>query len=145
MENIDLNTNFYVFVLLVQRSLCCKVPFLLLSNFCYFLIEKLQTISNVFLFAYNEDDEEEPVQPDKDELQNTLKTLGGKIDDLRASYELICKHGSSLQKLLVDVEQVENASDLASKVKPINERATVFRVTSAAMINVSTLLLIVLK
>jgi hypothetical protein len=83
------------------------------------------------------DDEEEPVQPDKDELQNALKTLGAKLDDLHTCNDLICKHGAALQRALVDVEQTDSAGDLAARIKPVNERATLFRITSTAMMNVS--------
>jgi len=80
------------------------------------------------------------VQPDKDELQNALKTLSSKLDDLHTCNDLICKHGAALQKALIDIEQVDNASDFTSRIKPVNERATLFRITSTAMMNASSFL-----
>lgn len=80
------------------------------------------------------------MQPDKDELQNALKTLGSKLDDLHTCNDLICKHGAALQKALVDIEQVDSTSDFSARIKPVNERATLFRITSTAMMNASNLL-----
>ena len=42
-----------------------------------------------------------------------------------------------LQKILGEVESMDNPQEILSKVKQINERATLFRITTTAMINVS--------
>ena len=85
------------------------------------------------------DDEEEnqALQPDKNELQNTLRTLGAKLEDLNTCNDLITKHGAALQKALGELETLEPSQDIAGKIKSVNERATLFRITSNAMINVS--------
>ena len=85
------------------------------------------------------DDEEEnqALQPDKNELQNTLRTLGAKLEDLNTCNDLITKHGAALQKALGELETLEPSQDVAGKIKSVNERATLFRITSNAMINVS--------
>jgi hypothetical protein len=41
------------------------------------------------------------------------------------------------QKTLGELESMDNHHDTVSKVKQVNERATLFRITSTAMINVS--------
>jgi len=82
------------------------------------------------------DDDVSLAQPDRDELQNVLRTLNSKLEDIRTCSDLIHKHGSSLQRALVDLEQSDSAADVAAKMKPVNERATLFRITSSAMINV---------
>lgn len=82
------------------------------------------------------DDDVNLAQPDRDELQNVLRTLNSKLEDIRTCSDLIQKHGLSLQRALVDVEQSESAADATAKMKPVNERATLFRITSTAMINV---------
>ncbi|XP_014670942.1 PREDICTED: oxysterol-binding protein 1-like [Priapulus caudatus] len=89
-----------------------------------------------------EDDEDEnPKEPaEKHELQSTLRQLSSKLEDLNTCNELIVKHGAALQRALGDVEQPPPAaggatSELPQKVKAINERATLFRVTANAMIN----------
>lgn len=52
--------------------------------------------------------------------------------------DLIAKHGSALQRALSELESMEilTNSEHGSKAKVINERATMFRITSNAMINV---------
>ncbi|XP_052270365.1 oxysterol-binding protein 1-like isoform X2 [Dreissena polymorpha] len=77
-------------------------------------------------------DEEEP---DKTDIQTTLKSLGSKMEDLNTCNDLIGKHGSALQRALTELEQLDGSQDVSSKVKVINERATMFRITSNAMIN----------
>lgn len=57
-----------------------------------------------------------------------------RLENLRTCYDLISKHGSALQRALTDLESGE---DIATKSKIVNERATLFRITSNAMINVS--------
>jgi predicted transcriptional regulator len=85
----------------------------------------------------SESDEDERQQPDKNELQNMVRTLASKLEDLRTCNDLIAKHGSALQKTLSELEQVDDGAEAASKLKAMNERATLFRITSNAMINVS--------
>ncbi|KAK7087619.1 hypothetical protein V1264_021645 [Littorina saxatilis] len=82
-----------------------------------------------------ESDEEERQQPDKNELQIMVRNLGSKLEDLHTCNDLIAKHGSVLQKTLSELEQVDDPHEAASKLKAVNERATLFRITSNAMIN----------
>ena len=86
-----------------------------------------------------EEEEEEAAahQHNKDELQNTLRTLSSKLDDLNTCNDLIVKHGAGLQRLLGELEALDNPADSTTKFKSLNERATLFRITSNAMINVS--------
>lgn len=77
-------------------------------------------------------DEEEP---DKGDIQTTIKSLNSKLEDLNTCNDLIGKHGGALQRALSEVEQLEGSPDIPSKIKVINERATMFRITSNAMIN----------
>lgn len=74
-------------------------------------------------------------EPDKLDIQTTLKSLASKMEDLNTCNDLIGKHGNGLQRALSEVEQLESGMDVSSKVKVINERATMFRITSNAMIN----------
>lgn len=47
------------------------------------------------------------------------------------------KHGSSLQRFLAELEHLQiKDADFPTKVRDINERATLFRITTNAMINV---------
>lgn len=54
---------------------------------------------------------------------------------MKTCYDLITKHGAALQRALAELETGE---DLVSKNKIVNERATLFRISSNAMINACT-------
>ena len=66
-----------------------------------------------------------------------LKTLASKLDDLNTCNELIGKHGAALQRSLSELEDPRGATDGTDRLKAVNERATLFRITSNAAINVS--------
>lgn len=82
-------------------------------------------------------DEESVSQTDKTELQNTLRTLSSKVEDLSTCNDLIAKHGTALQRSLSELEALRLPAESSEKIKQVNERATLFRITSNAMINVS--------
>lgn len=83
----------------------------------------------------DDDDCHNDIHSDKQELQSMLKSLVMKLDDLRACQDLIIKHGAGLQRALTELEQIESPTEAVSKSKSVNERATLFRITSNAMIN----------
>lgn len=74
---------------------------------------------------------------DKNELQTIFKALQVKLDGLTTCTDVVLKHGNALQRSLIELEQIENPSEAISKSKAINERATLYRITSSAMINAS--------
>ncbi|KAB1272151.1 Oxysterol-binding protein 1 [Camelus dromedarius] len=80
-------------------------------------------------------DEESVSQTDKTELQNTLRTLSSKVEDLSTCNDLIAKHGTALQRSLSELESLRLPAESNEKIKQVNERATLFRITSNAMIN----------
>ncbi|XP_068102548.1 oxysterol-binding protein 2 isoform X1 [Hyperolius riggenbachi] len=80
-------------------------------------------------------DEEPSSQSDKSELHSSLKALTSKLDDLSTCNDLIAKHGAALQRSLSELENLKLAADSSDKIKSVNERATLFRITSNAMIN----------
>ncbi|GFS49316.1 oxysterol-binding protein 1 [Nephila pilipes] len=87
-----------------------------------------------------ESDEDEdysllPAQTDKNELQSVLKTLNAKLEDLSTCNDLILKHGFALQRSLSEIENLDTVPDAVNKIRSVNERATLFRITSNAMIN----------
>ena len=95
----------------------------------YFFIKKL-----------DEDDEDDVEGHIRDEVANTIKALNSKLEDLKTCDDLIVKHGAALQKSLADIEALDTSSpDLPGRTKTVNERATLFRISSNAMINVSTI------
>ncbi|XP_019718176.1 oxysterol-binding protein 1-like isoform X2 [Hippocampus comes] len=69
------------------------------------------------------------------EIQSTLRTLGSKVEDLGTCNDLIVKHGSALQRSLSELEGIHEAADMGEKIRQVTERATLFRITSNAMIN----------
>jgi len=74
---------------------------------------------------------------DKQELDAVLRLLNTKLADLRNCTDLIAKHGAALQRALCELEQVDSQSEATARIKAVNERATLFRVTSSAVISVS--------
>ncbi|KAJ7427043.1 Oxysterol-binding protein 2 [Willisornis vidua] len=81
-------------------------------------------------------DEEPASQSDKSELHGPLKSLSSKLEDLSTCNELIAKHGAALQRSLSELESLRLPAESGEKIKAVNERATLFRITSNAMINV---------
>uniref|UniRef100_A0A4W6CFG9 Oxysterol-binding protein n=1 Tax=Lates calcarifer TaxID=8187 RepID=A0A4W6CFG9_LATCA len=97
-----------------------------------------QAKANATLLMHHSDDsgDEGPVpQEDRALTQGVLKTLASKLDDLSTCNELIGKHGAALQRSLSELEELRGSADSTDKVKAVNERATLFRITSNAMIN----------
>ncbi|XP_071535193.1 oxysterol-binding protein 1 isoform X4 [Panulirus ornatus] len=82
-----------------------------------------------------DEDEEDVSDTGVDDVSNTLKVLTAKLEDLRTCHDLIIKHGTALQKSLGELEALDNTQDLTAKTKTVNERATLFRISSNAMIN----------
>ena len=107
--------------------------------FCLFIVLTL-----LFeLFIEDEDDYDEApatmMGGDKAELQTVLKTLQAKLEDLQTCSDLIAKQCAALQRSLAEAEAVaaDNPQEVMTKMKAVNERATLFRITSSAMVNVS--------
>lgn len=84
----------------------------------------------------SESDDEGVQQPDKAELNLMLHNLQAKLEDLNTCNALIARHGLALTKTLSELEATNNAIDTTSHMKAVQERATLFRITSTAMINV---------
>ena len=84
------------------------------------------------------------IEMDKNDLYSTLKLLTSKLDDLVTCNDLISKHGSVLQRALSELEISDHSqpgadtAGYSSKFKNVSERATLFRITSTAMIKACT-------
>ncbi|KAJ6656639.1 hypothetical protein lerEdw1_003526 [Lerista edwardsae] len=88
------------------------------------------------LYGHDDSGDEEPAsQSDKSELHCTLKNLSSKLEDLSTCNDLIAKHGAALQRSLSELENLKLPAESGEKIKAVNERATLFRITSNAMIN----------
>ncbi|XP_030371516.1 oxysterol-binding protein 1 [Scaptodrosophila lebanonensis] len=68
------------------------------------------------------------------EINAVVHDLTERLENMRTCYDLITKHGAALQRALNDLESNDEES-LASRTKIVYERATLFRITSNAMIN----------
>ena len=89
------------------------------------------------LSTSDDDAEGIPTEVDRTEFQGTLRILTSKLDDLNTCNDLIAKHGAALQRSLGELDSVQDPVEASAKLKGINERTTLFRITSNAMINVS--------
>nr|XP_043877696.1 oxysterol-binding protein 1-like isoform X2 [Solea senegalensis] len=69
------------------------------------------------------------------EVQSALRTLGSKVEDLSTCNDLISKHGSALQRSLSELDNLRLTGEAGDKIRQVTERATLFRITSNAMIN----------
>nr|XP_054768077.1 oxysterol-binding protein 1-like [Lytechinus pictus] len=85
----------------------------------------------------DDDEKIHPQETDHNEVQTTLRQLTSKLEDLNTCNDLIVKHGAALQRSLSELETTDDPAQASSRLKGINERATLFRITSNAMINVS--------
>lgn len=98
-----------------------------------------QWLFNLFSRRAMESEEDEEVETahavPSEELNVVLRDIAIRLESLRTCYDLITKHGTALQRALSDLEVP--GGDYATKTKTVNERATLFRITSNAMINVS--------
>lgn len=86
-----------------------------------------------------EEDDKNVLSIPSQELNAAISELSLKLENLRTCNDLISKNGRALQTVL---SELENGDDLASKTKLVAERATLFRISSNAMINVSVCLCI---
>lgn len=95
-------------------------------------------VDRLLSLEITEDTEEPSGENGKVEVTTTIKILSQKMEDLQLCSDLITKHGNSLQKSLSELESMDSANDMVSLIKAINEKATVYRIASSRMINVSS-------
>uniref|UniRef100_A0A3Q3J980 Oxysterol-binding protein n=1 Tax=Monopterus albus TaxID=43700 RepID=A0A3Q3J980_MONAL len=69
------------------------------------------------------------------DVQSALRTLSSKVEDLSTCNDLISKHGSALQRSLSELDSLRLTGEAGDKIRQVTERATLFRITSNAMIN----------
>lgn len=85
------------------------------------------------------DDDEEQAYPSKAEIQDTLRKLNKKLEALLICRDVLTKHYPALQKALTDLEKLSPTSQhdldaLPTKAKALNERASLYLLTSTSMI-----------
>ncbi|CAF4690525.1 unnamed protein product [Rotaria sp. Silwood1] len=69
------------------------------------------------------------------ELVTINKTFDVKLEDLKMCMDLINRHYQALYRTLADLEQIDKTEPTVNIIKSVNERATLFRITSTAMLN----------
>lgn len=73
------------------------------------------------------------------EITAVVRDLTERLESLRTCYDLITKHGVALQGALAELKSMNIMSSdedtIVGRIKIVNERATLFRITSNAMIN----------
>jgi oxysterol-binding protein 1 len=67
---------------------------------------------------------------DRVELVTMNKTFDSKLEDLKMCMDLINRHYQALHRTLADLEQMDKSDSTIAIVKSVNERATLFRITS---------------
>ncbi|UJR15925.1 hypothetical protein I4U23_002845 [Adineta vaga] len=76
-----------------------------------------------------------PSTNERTELATMNKTFDAKLEDLKMCMDLINRHYQALQRTLADLEQIDKSEGTINTIKSVNERATLFRITSTAMLN----------
>jgi cell division protein FtsI/penicillin-binding protein 2 len=64
------------------------------------------------------------------ELATMNKTFDAKLEDLKMCMDLINRHYQALHRTLADLEQIDKSETTINTIKSVNERATLFRITS---------------
>ncbi|EPY80177.1 hypothetical protein CB1_000852015, partial [Camelus ferus] len=99
--------------------------------------QMIRPLSDCCLPDDSGDDDDTASPTDRTELHDTVRNLSLKLDDLSTCNELVAKHGAALQRSLSELDGLRTPYESSEKLKAVNERATLFRITSNAMINVS--------
>lgn len=84
-----------------------------------------------------EEEEAEEGSGSPEEWSGAMRELQNRLDTVKTCSSLITKHGGALQRELGELENVNDAETIQGKSKSLSERATLFRVATNAMINVS--------
>jgi hypothetical protein len=79
-------------------------------------------------------DDEESIEAEKNELENMLKALQHKLNELSLSHEFVLKQSNVLNKSLNDLENIQIKPD-ESTIKTINERSTVYKIAMLGVVN----------
>lgn len=83
----------------------------------------------------SEEDEEETEEGNMEDFSNVVRKLEAQLHDLEICSELLGKHWKLLAKPLSEMETNADPESLQSKSKEVCERATLFRISTSAMIN----------
>lgn len=101
---------------------------------------ELAKVKAIRAMESEEEEEKETYQVvPSQEITTVVRDLTDRLESLRTCYDLINKHGVALQGALNELKSINLAASeeetVVSRIKIVNERATLFRITSKAMIN----------
>lgn len=71
---------------------------------------------------------------DRAEIATISKAFDAKLEDLKMCMDLINRHYQALHRTLGDLEQIDKSETTINTIKSVNERATLFRITSTGKI-----------
>ena len=83
--------------------------------------------------------DEEDEAYEKCEVSLIMKDIAACLEQMETCSQLISKRDIALQRALSELDTVDSSQNLSGKMKAINEKATLLRITSIAMMNVSKL------
>lgn len=88
-----------------------------------------------------DDDEADEGSGNVEDWSSVVRKLEAQLNDLQTCSDLIHKHWKCLVKPLNEIETNSDPETIQGKGKEIGERATLFRISTNAMINVNYFLL----
>ncbi|CDW57004.1 oxysterol binding protein [Trichuris trichiura] len=129
-----------------RGSINLQGAFIHTEDSCNFVISNGTTTQTFHLRASSEVERQQWVTAL--ELARVRAIRAAELEELKLENALVYqrlagKHGHSLQKALQEIE-LGHTAEYAGKIRTIQERATLFRITTNAMINVSLLCLLLL-
>lgn len=82
-----------------------------------------------------EEDDSNALSVPSEEMNTVIRELSAKLENLKTCFELISKHNAALHRALNEYEAGEDQT--VGRGKLVGERATLFRISSNAMVTVS--------
>ena len=99
-------------------------------------VDESSTRQNLPTASSNEQFKESPEINERAELATMNKTFDAKLEDLKMCMDLIKRHYQVLHRTLGDLEQIDKSEATVNTIKSVNERATLFRITSTGSLSV---------
>ena len=81
------------------------------------------------------DSNKSPNNDERAELTTMNKAFDAKLEDLKMCMDLINRHYQALCRTLGDLEQLDKTEATVNAIKSVNERATLFRITSTGKLS----------
>ena len=82
----------------------------------------------------SDEDFENTLESEKIELENMLRTLQQKLNELKLSHEFVIKQSGALSKSLSELENTQTPPE-DNALKTINERSTIYKIATLGLVN----------